>query len=133
MMDFVVTVALVAAGAVVLVTIIYTLAPFRSPGKSKPSFVYLPKYETSFDVPPEAVRAALEALGFERVGGSTTRFDRGKIYGDFSARAIKLRVEIDPDRRTLKLYAPWIGVLFDEGDLWQIVQDVIAGAGHGND
>ena len=89
------------AGAVIM-TAVYRLRPFRALGQAKPRFVFFPKYQVAFDA-PDAIQAALVQLGFEPDATETTIYDRGKIYGDFSLKLAKVRVEIDPAQRTFRL------------------------------
>ena len=71
------------------------------------------------------VYAALEAQEFKPSNEVKTRYTRGKVYGDFSAKHIKLAIEIDENKKEIKVYAPGFGILFDTGDVWQLTHDIV--------
>ena len=54
-------------------------------------------------------------------------YSRGKIYGDFSAKSIKLSVTINKKAKQVYVYASFFGVLFDTGDVWQVTSDIVRG------
>lgn len=112
---------IIIAAIVILLTAIYRLLPFREPPSKKPRLALFPKYKATFNCPLEALINHLEEIGFSKA--KENRYNRGKIYGDFSISYIKLWVEIDPDSKQLFLYAPFLGVLFDTGDLWSLMSE----------
>ncbi|MEL6374923.1 MAG: hypothetical protein AAFR04_13260 [Pseudomonadota bacterium] len=114
----------VILAAVGTLTLVYHVLPFRAPGERKPAFAMFPKYETRYARPDAEVRAALARLKFAPATGDPNVFDRGKIYGDFDARAIALRVTLDPQAQTFRLGAKAFGVLFDTGDLWKVAHAI---------
>lgn len=46
------------------------------------------------------------------------------MYGDFSAKAMKLRIVIEDKHKIVKVFAPYMGVIFDNGDLWVITNEI---------
>jgi hypothetical protein len=49
------------------------------------------------------------------------------VYGDFSANSIKLTVEVDENNKKVTVHASFFGILFDTGDVWQVMSDIING------
>ena len=110
---------------VTTVTAIYKLLPFRKWDNKKPKFVLFPKYLAKSYKTEQEIQAVLEAIEFKRNDSGT--YSRGKVYGDFSAKTIKLTVELDKGKNQIKVYASFFGVLFDTGDLWQVTSDIVNG------
>jgi len=106
-------------------TIVYRILPFKEWKNKKPKFTFFPKYIASFDKPVSEIESALEKIQFKK--NNKNIYSRGKVYGDFSAKAIKLSVEVSEDKKQVKLYASFFGVLFDTGDVWQVMADIING------
>lgn len=77
-------------------TLLYKILPFRTWQQKKPGFSLFPKYTAAFSIPVSTIESNLEKLKFNKVSANV--YSRGKIYGDFSAKAIKLTVEIDSQR-----------------------------------
>lgn len=116
---------LLMVAAVSIFTIIYRVTPFRHFEGKRPRFVMFPKYIASFDRPVSEIETALEKNGFTKVNEGI--YSRGKIYGDFSAKAIKLTVEVDGVNSCIKVNASTFGILFDTGDIWQVCSDIVNG------
>ena len=108
--------------AVSATTFIYHIYPFRKPGESKPKFALFPKYISCFSIPIEEVTSRIEESGFVARKENPDDYDRGKIYGDFSAKLMKLRIRLDKEDSTVKVFAPYFWILFDNGDLWKNCQ-----------
>ena len=104
-------------------TFIYKILPFKSWKNKKPKFTLFPKYIAQFNKPISEIEAALEKIQFKKNDNNV--YTRGKIYGDFSAKAIKLSVEINEEQKQIKLYSSFFGVLFDTGDIWQVAAEII--------
>ena len=111
--------------AVVGFTFIYKIIPFKTWTNKKPKFSLLPKYVAKLDRPVTDLEAALEKIQFKKSKNGV--YTRGKVYGDFSAKAIKLAVEINKEKNQIKVYASFIGILFDTGDIWQVTSDIVNG------
>ena len=120
-LELVIIVAISVAGF----TVIYKLLPFKLWQNRKPKITLFPKYVAKLEKPVSEIESALEKIQFKRISDST--FTRGKVYGDFSAKAIKLSVEIDEKNNQIKVYASFFGVLFDTGDIWQVTADIVGG------
>jgi hypothetical protein len=118
----------IALIAVCLFTVIYKIVPFKSWKDKKPKFVLFPKYVAKFEVPVVTIESTLVKLGFSK--SPAGQFSRGKVYGDFSAKAIKLSVIIDQSSNQIKVYASFFGILFDTGDIWQVTSDIISSEKH---
>ena len=124
-MDDIIELLIVIVVTVTILTVIYRLLPFKAWTDKKPKFVLFPKYIASFDKPVNEIKSSLENNQFVLVGNN--RYSRGKFYGDFSANAIKLSVDIDEDKKQVKVYASFWGILFDTGDIWKVTSDIIHG------
>ncbi len=120
---------LIMAIAVAGFTIIYRIMPFKKHGATRPKFTLFPKYVAPLQAPVADIERSLDSLEFTRTKNGS--FARGKVYGDFSARAIKLSVEIDENNNQIKVFASFFGILFDTGDIWQVTADILQGAGTG--
>jgi hypothetical protein len=120
-LELVVTVVVAVAGF----TALYKILPFKKYRVTKPKFALFPKYIAVFDGPIGDIEKSLESLEFKKT--NTNIYSRGKIYGDFSAKAIKLSVKIDEKESLIKVYASFFGILFDTGDIWQVTTDILNG------
>ena len=118
----------IAVIAVCVFTAIYKIVPFKVWKENKPRFVFFPKYIAKFEPAVDAIESSLLELGFSK--SAEDKFSRGKVYGDFSAKAIKLSVIIDKPSNKIKVYASFFGILFDTGDIWQVTSDIISNAKH---
>lgn len=124
--ELLIIVALAVAGS----ALIYKLLPYKKWSLKKPKFVLFPKYIAKYDVPISEIISALEKIQFKK--GKDKTFTRGKVYGDFSAKAIKLTVEVDEKNSQVKVYASFFGIVFDTGDIWQITSDIVNGQSPNN-
>lgn len=104
-------------------TLLYKLLPFRNWKNSKPRFTLFPKYIAQFDIPVDKLESNLATLKFEKQAEAS--YSRGKVYGDFSANAIKLSVIINNEDKTIKVCSSFFGILFGTGDIWQVTADII--------
>ena len=112
-------------GAVVTLTVIYHVAPFRAWKNKRPKLAFFPKYLANYAGDINDVIANIKEMGFESDENWPNIFSRGKLYGDFSAKSMKLRIEIIEPENSLKVYAPFTGVFFDTSDLWSITSNAI--------
>jgi len=122
-MDEIVKLAIVVITAVTVFTVIYKIFPFKTFTVNKPSFALFPKYIATYNKPVSEIEKNLENLKFNQVDANT--YSRGKIYGDFSAKAIKITVKINNEISQIKVYASFFGVAFDTGDIWQLTSDIV--------
>ncbi len=109
--------------AVIIFTALYKILPFKKHEGIKPKLTFFPKYILSFNNTIDEIESSLTTLGFNKnIKGV---FTRGKIYGDFSAKAIKLSVEVNEQTKEIKVYASFFGILFDTGAVWQVTADIV--------
>jgi len=118
----------IALVAVSMFTAIYKVMPFKAWKESKPKLVFFPKYVAKFESSLEAIESTLLELGFSK--STDGNFSRGKVYGDFSAKSIKLAVIVDKSNSQIRVYASFFGILFDTGDIWQVTSDIVNNAKH---
>jgi len=109
-------------------TAIYKVAPFKTLKGNKPKFVLFPKYIAKFETPVETIESTLLKLGFSKTASG--QFSCGKVYGDFSAKSIKLSATIDQPNNQIKVCASFFGILFDTGDIWQVTSDIVNNEKH---
>ena len=124
MYEIIELVVIVVVG-VVAFTAIYKMLPLKRHSNPKPKFVFFPKYVASFDKPADEIFKKLQSLEFSPTKNGA--YSRGKVYGDFSAKSIKLTVEVNEKESTVKVYSSFFGVLFDTGDIWQVTTDIVSG------
>lgn len=124
-MNEILELVLIAFVAVTTSTLIYKVVPFKIWGVSKPRFSLFPKYIAKFDKTVEEIEDLLVKLEFKK--NDNGLFSRGKVYGDFSTKAMKLTVFIDKEANEIKVYASFFGILFDTGDVWQLTSDIVNG------
>jgi hypothetical protein len=108
---------------VVGMTVIYKLMPFKKFSVKKPKFTLFPKYVAKFDKPVSEIESSLLIQKFKK--NESGGYSRGKVYGDFSAKLIKLSVVIDEQSQEISVYASFFGILFDTGDVWQVTSDIL--------
>lgn len=120
-LEFMVIVVVAVAGF----TALYKIMPFKKYCATKPKFALFPKYIAVFDRPIGDIEKSLESLEFKKT--NTGIYSRGKVYGDFSANAIKISVKIGAQESQIKVYASFFGILFDTGDIWQVTTDILNG------
>lgn len=109
--------------AVVAITLIYHLLPYRRWSEREPSLVFFSKYVASMNKPEADVEASVEKPGFTP-GNAGEFYARGSMFGDFSSAWIKLKVKVDRQNQEVSVAGGFFGVLFDTGDLWQLARDV---------
>lgn len=124
-MNDIIELVIIVVIAVTGFTVLYKLLPFRTWHNKKPAFTLFPKYVATFNKPLAEIEVNLEKLKFSKTGN--TSYTRGKIYGDFSAKAIKLTVDVDEVNNQIKVSSSFFGILFDTGDIWQVTADIING------
>ncbi|MFW5432145.1 MAG: hypothetical protein ACKE5M_02965 [Methylophilaceae bacterium] len=115
----------IAATAVIVFTVIYRIMPFKEFRPTKPKFTLFPKYIAKFEKPVDHIESVLVSQEFKK--NENGSYSRGKVYGDFSAKAIKLSVQINKEDNQVVIYASFFGILFDTGDIWQVTSDIVNG------
>jgi len=106
-------------------TVIYKVLPFRQFVQRKPKFTLFPKYRANFEKPAGEIESALLAQEFKKKQNGS--YTRGKVYGDFSAKSIKLLVVINESSSEIFVCSSFFGILFDTGDIWQVTSDILNG------
>ena len=114
---------IIAVSAVFLFTLIYHLLPYKVWRNDKPKVVFFPKYIAGYQTSSETIREKLIQLKF--VEKEPNVYVRGKIYGDFSAKAIKLKIKLDKDNNQILVSSMIFGIAFDTGDLWALTSEII--------
>lgn len=104
-------------------SVFYQLIPFKHHKQTKPKLAIFPKYVACFESSVDEIEQSLAQLEF--ILNEEGLYTRSKAYGDFAAKNIKLSVEVDEQAKKLKVYSPFIGILFDTGDLWQVTSDIL--------
>lgn len=104
-------------------TLMYKLSPFKVWRVHKPKFVFFPKYIVNYDKPIWQIESSLKRLKFNKM--YENKYSRGKIFGDFTAKSIKLTVEINHKKKQIKIYSSPFGILFDTGDIWRVTSEII--------
>lgn len=122
---------LIVLGAVLIVVVFtrtYKKLPFKNheDAVSRPKLTFFPKYIAAFDKPVEDIEMSLAVLGFKATADPSFYY-RGKVYGDLSAKRIKLSVQIDEEAKQIKVQASSLGILYDMGDIWQITNEILKG------
>lgn len=124
-MQEIIEIGLLGIGAVLMITLIYRLVPYKQWQGEKPSFVLFPKYIAQYSLLEKEMVSNIQDIGFTLKPGSTNTYTRGKLYGDFSAKFVKLHIEIDQDMKSIKVFTPFLGIVFDTGDLWMITSNIL--------
>jgi hypothetical protein len=124
-MDEVLELLVIVVIAVGGFTAIYKILPFRKFGHNKPKFTLFPKYTAKFDKSIADIDSALLAQEFKK--NEKGSYTRGKVYGDFSAKSIKLSVVVNEQSREIFVCSSFFGILFDTGDIWQVTSDILNG------
>ena len=122
-MDELINLIVVVITGVIIFTATYKILPFKLLPEKKPRISLFPKYIATYNNPVSEIEKTLDALQFKKVDAGT--YSRGKIYGDFSAKAIKITVKINNEISQIKVYAPFFGIAFDTGDIWQLTSDIV--------
>ncbi len=119
-----------AVVAVVLLTVLYKLIPFREADGRKPLFVFMPKYKklVRHSKSNDELESELSRFGFNKVkeADAVAYFSRGSVLGDFSINLAKVNValrEITPNQHELTVQAGWMAA-FDMGDHWQFITEL---------
>lgn len=124
-MNEIIELLIVVTIAVVGFTVIYKIVPFRKLASNKPKFTLFPKYIAKFEKNVSKIESSLLAQGFKK--NENGSYSRGKVYGDFSAKSIKLSVNVNEQSKEISVYASFFGILFDTGDIWQVTSDILNG------
>ena len=123
-MDYIMGILQTIIIVVLSFSVFYKVIPFKQHKGSKPKFTFIPKYIAKFDKPIDEIESTLVALEF--IKNDDDIYSRGKVYGDFSAKSVKLSVVLNGQSKEIKVYASFLCILFDTGDIWQLTSDFVA-------
>ena len=123
-MDYIMGILQTIIIVVLSFSVFYKVIPFKQHKGSKPKFTFFPKYIAKFDKPIDEIESTLVALEF--IKNDDDIYSRGKVYGDFSAKSVKLSVVLNGQSKEIKVYASFLCILFDTGDIWQLTSDIVA-------
>ena len=112
--------------ALVGMTVIYRIVPYKKWTDTKPTLVLLPKYQADFSCPVDHIISNLKQQNFQPKGGSVDIYTRGSIWGQRGSTA-KLDVHINRDTKSIQIYASFMLILFDTGDTWKITNAILNG------
>jgi len=110
---------------IVIMTLIYKVLPYKQWKNKRPSFVLFPKYIAQYSSSTEDIISRIQTLDFKPIGKSNKRFIRGKAFGDFSAKWIKIEILLEREKKELRVFSRFIGIIFDNGDLWEIISNLV--------
>jgi hypothetical protein len=116
--------------ALVVLTIIYKLLPYRCLGENKPVIALLPKYKKNVkhSLTDTELEAMLASFGFKKVyeKESISKFTRGSVLGDISIKLAKVVIylrKIANNEHEVTVQAGWIAA-FDTGDHWKFTKEL---------
>ena len=117
-------IALVAC--VSLITTLYRRRPLLPLPAVKPRFVLFPKYIGSYQRDDADVEQTIKQLGFQR-NDSTGLYNRDKVRNGLRTKSIKLTISMDRENKQVSVYSTYFGILYDDGEIWQLTHDVLYG------
>ena len=112
--------------AVAALTLVYRLLPYRDLADTKPMIAFFPKYRLDISAVKD-IELNLVQAGFHAIGSDRPDWYRGRNFGDFSVKLTKLRLRISEDRQSAVLATPFMGIVFDAGDLWTVGKQIVDG------
>jgi len=116
----------VLVSCVGLLTVIYNRQPFKPLSAERPSFEFFPKYIANYEREFEEVELSIRQLGF-RPNGKPNQYSRGTVRTGLTTKSIKLTIELDREKKQISIFSTFFGILFDNGDVWQLTNDAIVG------
>ena len=131
--NFIIYVAVITTA----ITVLYKIKPHKSLGEKKPFISFFPKFKTSVKLPSsllesenieKELESSLSEYGFikKNKNGSTTKYSRGHILGDFSIKLAKVNLLVtEPNSGCVEIAmeAGWV-VAFDTGDFWKFLTEL---------
>ena len=121
---------IVVVAALVILTVLYKLLPFRGLGERKPTIAFLPKYRRTIrhSLTDLELEEKLRSFGFKKVSekDSSVKFSRGSVLGDISIKLAKVNVglrKISDSEHEVTVEAGWIAG-FDTGDHWTFTKEL---------
>ena len=116
----------VLVSAVALLTFIYRRQPLKPMTETKPGFVLFPKYIANYERDDAEIEQSIGQLGFRR-NDLTGLYQRGTLRTGLTTKSIKLTIKMDRENKQISIYSTYFGILFDNGDIWQLAHDIING------
>lgn len=116
----------VLVSCVGLLTVLYRRQPLKTMIPVKPGFAFFPKYLAHYQRSDDEVMMTITQLGFTR-NEMTGLYNRGTVRTGLSTKSVKLTLSIDLEKKEIAVYSSYFGILFDNGDIWQLMHDVING------
>ena len=110
--------------ALVGMTIIYRIVPYKKWTDTKPKLVLLPKYQANFSCPVDHIISNLEQQNFQPKESSVDTYTRGTIWG-MRGSTMKLDVHINRDAKSIQIYTSSMLILFDTSDTWKITSAIL--------
>lgn len=109
-----------------LLTVLYKRQPLKTMPLEKPGFVFFPKYIANYERSDDEVAATIVQLGFIR-NEMTGLYSRGTVRSGLTTKSVKLTLSMDREKKEIAIYSSYFGILFDNGDIWQLTHDIING------
>ncbi|PWQ97572.1 hypothetical protein [Leucothrix arctica] len=109
-----------------LLTAIYRRQPLKRLTLIKPGIVFFPKYIAAYTRSDADVALTIGQLGFRR-NEMTGLYSRGTMRTGLNTKSIKLTISMDYEKKEISIYSSFFGILFDNGDIWQLAHDAING------
>lgn len=117
MSNTLVVVLLISFLTVFALAIFYHGRPFSALPDKKPRIAFFPKYRSD-PVSMRTVKKNLDKMKFKKI--DDTNYVRGSLFGEFSLKFLKLRVELFDDYFQIK--SGGAVLLFDTGDMWKLTK-----------
>ena len=125
-MDDIVFLVKLVVIVIAALTLVYRLLPYRDLADTKPMIAFFPKYRLDISTVKDIENNLVQA-GFHTIQNDRPDWYRGRNFGDFSVKLMKLRLRISEDRQSAVLATPFFGVVFDTGDLWTVGKQIVDG------
>ncbi|RVU86637.1 hypothetical protein EOL70_04100 [Leucothrix sargassi] len=116
----------VLIASVALLTYVYRRQPLKPLTLDKPGFVFFPKYKANYEREDSEIELTIGQLGFRR-NELTGLYHRGTLRTGLTTKSIKLTIDLDRENKSFSIYSTFFGILFDNGDVWQLTHDIVHG------
>ena len=116
----------VLVACVGLLTAVYRRQPLKRLTLVKPGIVFFPKYVATYTRSHADVELTIGQLGF-RKNEITGLYSRGTVRTGLNTKSIKLTISVDHEKKEISIYSSFFGILFDNGDIWQLAHDAVNG------
>lgn len=116
----------VLVSSVGLLTVLYKRQPLKPMSIVKPKFVFFPKYIASYQRTDADIELTIKQLGFTR-NEMTGLYNRGTVRTGLTTKSVKLTLSMDREKKEIAICSSYFGILYDNGDIWQLTHDVVNG------